>query len=234
MIRIAIVEDEDTYAQQLQEYIDQFRTEKHLNIEVTRFRDGDEITEHYQCDYNIILMDIQMKFMDGMSAAEEIRKVDHEVVIMFITNMTNYAIRGYQVDALDYVLKPVSYFAFTQKLERAISRVGNRRGSSISVTTSGGVQRIELNDLYYVESEGHNLRFHLSNSMVISRMKISDLEEQLLENNFVRCNKGYLVNLKFVDGVKDGCVLVGRDQLVISRGRKNEFMEALMNYMKEH
>ncbi len=234
MIRIAIVEDEDTYAAQLQEYIEQFRAEKQLNLEVVRFTDGDEIVSHYQCDFDILLMDIQMKFMDGMSAAEEIRKVDSEVVIMFITNMTNYAIRGYQVDAMDYVLKPVSYFAFTQKLERAIHRVGNRRGSSISVTTSGGMQRIELNDLYYVESEGHNLRFHTGTGLVVSRMKISDLEEMLLQNSFVRCNKGYLVNLKFVDGIRDGCCIIGKDQLAISRGRKNEFMDALMSYMKEH
>ena len=61
-----------------------------------------------------------MKFVDGMTAAEEIRKMDSEVVIIFITNMTQYAIRGYEVDALDYVLKPVSYFAFSQKLKRDV------------------------------------------------------------------------------------------------------------------
>ena len=68
-----------------------------------------------------------MKFMDGMSAAEEIRKVDTEVVIIFITNMAQYAIRGYAVDALDYVLKPVSYFAFSQRLSRAIGRMKKTR-----------------------------------------------------------------------------------------------------------
>ncbi len=71
-------------------------------------------------------MDVEMKFMDGMSAAEEIRKMDTEVVIIFITNMAQYAIRGYAVDALDYVLKPVSYFAFSQRLNRAIGRMKKR------------------------------------------------------------------------------------------------------------
>ena len=65
--------------------------------------------ENYSGDFDIILMDIQMKYMDGMTAAEQIRKLDSEVIIMFITNMTQYAIRGYEVDALDYVVKPVEY-----------------------------------------------------------------------------------------------------------------------------
>ena len=68
-------------------------------------------------------MDIQMRFMDGMTAAEKIRTLDHEVIIMFITNMIQYAVRGYEVDAMDYVVKPVEYFAFSQKLDKAIGRM---------------------------------------------------------------------------------------------------------------
>lgn len=120
MIKIAIVEDEQLYAKQLHEYLRKYEKENGEAIEVTIYSDGDQIVEKYQSQYDIILMDIEMKFMDGMSAAEEIRKIDTEVVIIFITNMTQYAIRGYAVDALDYVLKPVSYFALSQRLNRAI------------------------------------------------------------------------------------------------------------------
>ena len=123
MYNLAIVEDEDSYAQQLVEFVNKYQAESGNYFKITRFSDGDQITEGYKSQFDIILMDIEMKLMDGMTAAEEIRKLDQDVVIMFITNMTNYAIRGYQVDALDYVLKPVSYFAFSQKLGRAISRI---------------------------------------------------------------------------------------------------------------
>ena len=108
MITIAIVEDEEAYAKQLTEYIEKYQQESGRRFKVIRFTDGDEIVEKYTGEYDIILMDIQMQFMDGMTAAEEIRKFDTKVVIMFITNMTNYAIRGYEVDAMDYVLKPVT------------------------------------------------------------------------------------------------------------------------------
>lgn len=88
-------------------------------------------------------------------SAAEIRKLDTEVVIIFITNMAQYAIRGYAVDAMDYVLKPVSYFAFGQRLDRAIGRIKKRETHYIVVPTRGGVQKLDVSRLYYVESRGH-------------------------------------------------------------------------------
>ena len=157
MIEVAIVEDEDSYASQLVDFVNRYQTESGNYFKVTRFTDGDEITNGYKGQFDIILMDIEMKLMDGMTAAEEIRKLDQEVVIMFITNMTNYAIRGYQVDALDYVLKPVSYFAFSQKLGRAISKMKKSTGKIISVDMPSGVKKLDIDNIFYIESEGHNL-----------------------------------------------------------------------------
>lgn len=148
MIRIAIVEDEESYVKELTGYLKEYQNTYKEELEITVYRDGDGITSNYRAQFDIILMDIQMKFMDGMSAAEEIRKQDSEVVIMFITNMTQYAIRGYEVDALDYILKPVSYFAFCQKLSRAIARIKkrevNRSQSRLKAESCGWMLRIYI------------------------------------------------------------------------------------------
>lgn len=141
MIKLAIVEDEAAYVEQLKEYLSQYEKEQKEVIEVTVYHDGDEIVRKYRSQFDIILMDVEMKFMDGMSAAEEIRKVDSEVVIIFITNMAQYAIKGYEVNALDYVLKPVSYFAFSQRLARAIGRMKNRSTKNIVISVKGGTMR---------------------------------------------------------------------------------------------
>ena len=101
MIHIAIVEDEAFYVQQIQNYMERYRQESRREISVTVYSDGEDILDNYKGDYDIILMDIQMRFMDGMTAAKNIRKLDDAVVIMFITNMTQYAVQGYEVDALD-------------------------------------------------------------------------------------------------------------------------------------
>ena len=230
MINLAIVEDEDSYAEQLSEFIDKYQSESGNRFKVTRFRDGDEITNGYRSQFDIILMDIEMKLMDGMTAAEEIRRFDQDVVIMFITNMTNYAIRGYQVDALDYVLKPVSYFAFSQKLDRAIGKI-KRSSNIISIDMPSGIKKLDIDNIFYIESEGHNLNFHTSGGDFSIRAKLSDFEIQLTPYDFFRSNKGYLVNLKYVDGVENGACLIAGKQLLISRARKNDFMNALTNYM---
>ncbi|SFB82679.1 LytR/AlgR family response regulator transcription factor [Butyrivibrio sp. YAB3001] len=231
MIRLAIVEDEDSYAQQLTEFINKYQEESGNYFKITRFSDGDEITNGYSGQFDIILMDIEMKLMDGMTAAEEIRKLDQEVVIMFITNMTNYAIRGYQVDALDYVLKPVSYFAFSQKLGRALGKIKKSNSRIITIEVASGVKKLNLDSLFYIESEGHNLTFYTTSGQFSVRAKMGDFEEQLTPYSFFRSNKGYLVNLKFVDGVENGCCIIAGKKLLISRARKNDFMTALTDYM---
>ena len=174
-----------------------------------------------------------MKFMDGMSAAEEIRKVDTEVVIIFITNMAQYAIRGYAVDALDYVLKPVSYFAFSQRLNRAIGRMKKREQKVITVNIKGGAVRINIANIYYIESQGHTLVLHTILGDYESQGTMKEVEEKLADLNFCRGNKGYLINLQHVDGIQDGCAVVKGEPLLLSRSRKKEFMEALANYWGE-
>ena len=159
MIQIAIVEDEVNYQEQLTEFLHQYEKERNENIAIKTYSDGDEIVENYQAQFDIILMDVQMGLMDGMSAAEEIRKVDSEVVIIFITNMPQYAIKGYAVDALDYVLKPISYFQFSQRLNRAIDRMRKRETNYITIKVKNGVKRIKVSDIFYVENQEHYLHF---------------------------------------------------------------------------
>ena len=178
----------------------------------------------------VILVDFAESVAD---AAEEIRKADTEVVIIFITNMAQYAIRGYAVDALDYVLKPVSYFAFSQRLNRAISRMKKREQKVITVNIKGGAVRINIANIYYIESQGHNLVLHTILGDYESAGTMKEVEEKLQGLNFCRGNKGYLINLQHVDGIQDGCAVVKGEPLLLSRSRKKEFMEALTNYWGE-
>lgn len=231
MVRLAIVEDEDIYANQLFEYIERFEKEIKETFHIVRFRDGDEIAEEYTGEYDIILMDIEMQFMDGMTAAEKIREYDDDVVIMFITNMTNYAIRGYQVDALDYVVKPVEYFSFCKKLERALKKMKNKKTPTITIKIQSGAMKLRTSDIYYIESEGHNLHYVTKKGNYKCRSKIQSAEDSLGQYGFFRSNKSYLVNMQYVEGVSDGCCLVNGDKLLISRARKKDFMMAMTNYI---
>lgn len=231
MIRIAIVEDEEASVRQLEEYLKIYQRESGNELRVTVFGDGEEIVRRYQPNFDIILMDVQMKQVDGMTAAEIIRGQDPEVVILFITNMAQYAIRGYAVDALDYLLKPVSYFAFSQRLDRAIERLKKRTTRYITLPVRGGSRKLDISDIRYIESQGHNLTVHVHNGTVTVSGTMRELEDELGPYGFFRCNKGYLVNLEHVDAVRDGCAIVDGESLLISRGRKNAFLEAIASHV---
>jgi len=233
MIHIAIVEDESLYLEQLLDHIETYKKESGQEIKVSTFRDGEDIVEKYKAGYDIILMDIQMRFMDGMTAAEKIRQMDQEVIIMFITNMSQYAVRGYEVDALYYILKPVHYFDFSQKLGRAIGRMKKREEHYIAIPVADGIQKIEVSTIYYIESQGHDLIYTTSNGEYKSKGRLSDLESTLEGYGFFRGNKGYLINMNHVEGMrKDNC-LIGGMLIPVSRLRKSKFLEALAQYMSE-
>lgn len=233
MIRIAIVEDEQIYVQQLSEYIDRYQQETGRYINVAVFSDGEEIVEDYRGEYDIILMDIQMRFMDGMTAAEKIRTLDHEVIIMFITNMIQYAVRGYEVDAIDYVVKPVEYFAFSQKLDKAIGRMKNQHQEYITVSTEDGLKKVIISDIYYIESQGHNAVYRTIRGDLVSRITMKELEHTMGKYGFFRCAKGYLVNMKLVEGMKGSDCIINDIKIAVSRSKKTEFMEQLIYYMNK-
>ena len=234
MIKIAIVEDDISYSDQLKEYLHRYHNEYSENFDIHTYSDGDAIVENYHSQYDIILMDVEMRFMDGMAAAEEIRAKDKEVVIIFITNMPQYAIRGYAVEALDYILKPVSYFAFSQRLSRAISRMKKREQKSVIISVKGGSIRLDISSIYYIESQGHDIIYHTLSEKYVSTGTMKDCEEALRPHHFFRGSKWYIINLQQVVGLEDGCAKLksGKD-IPLSRGRKKEFMEALAQYWGE-
>ena len=234
MIRIAIVEDDITYSNQLEGYLHKYETEYGEAFEITTYTDGNLIVGDYHSQFDIILMDIEMQYMDGMSAAEAIRRVDKEVVIILITYTPQYAIRGYAVEALDYIVKPVSYFAFSQRLARAIIRMKKREHKSVILPVKGGMVRLPANSIDYIESQGHDIIYRTKEGDYTTSGTLKDAEEALKSLHFFRGSKWYLINLAQVAGLEEGCARFKSGKSIpLSRARKKEFMEALAQYWDE-
>ena len=165
----------------------------------------------YRPGFDIIFLDIEMPTLGGMPTAERIRRQDPDVVLVFVTNMAQYAIRGYEVDALDFVLKPVSYYQFSTKLERALQRIQRRRGGQVALQVSGGVQLLDTDDILYLETRDRLLHYHTATDTWSVRGSLLKAEKDLAAYHFARCNQCYLVNLRHVRGVQDDLVQVGRN-----------------------
>lgn len=230
MVRIAIVEDEQISQLLLQKYINEYATDYGETFDVSVFSDGKEIVQNYKPYYDIILLDVKMKDMDGYSAAKHIRKVDDDVILIFITNMVQYAIKGYQVNAMSYLLKPVSYFAFSQELKRSLKHLKKNNKSFLTLPVEQGVLRLDIEKIYYIDREKHCVLIHTAEDVYPMVGTMKDMEAELEGKHFFRCNSGYLVNLAQVRGVQDSLALVGEYEIPVSRPKRKAFMTALTDY----
>ena len=231
MYRIAIVEDERNFIEELQVYLEQYAQEEKQEFEISVFRDGAEILENYKPNYDLILLDVEMPKVNGMDAAEKIREVDENVVLMFITNMAQYAIRGYSVGALDFVMKPITYYTFSMKVKRALKRVQKKEIPSILLTLSDGMKKLEVSQIYYVEVQNRMLHYHTKEGEFVVRASLQSAETMLPSNVFAKCNHWYLVNLMYVTEVRKNTAVVGPYELEISRRNRAGFLKALTEYM---
>lgn len=228
MFRIGVVEDDQSHLDRVASHLERFQRDHGETFHVTAFRDGAELLHGYTPEWDILLLDIQMDRVDGMTAARRIREVDPEVIIVFITSSPQYAIVGYEVDALSYLLKPVDYPAFEQEIARCLVRLSRRERRHLLFTTRDGAKhRVDLGDITFLESARHHVIVHTleGDHTVVTSLKAMEAE---LGDGFVRCNSGYLVGLRHVTGV-DGndCRIRGGALLQISRPRKKAFLEAL-------
>ena len=125
MISVAIVEDEQRCAQTLQQHLDRYAAENGIVFAVNTFQNAFSFLNDTRTSYDIVFMDIEMPHENGLDAAAEMRRLNSESVLIFVTNMAQYAIRGYEVDAMDFLLKPVPYEVFSYKIKKALTLAEN-------------------------------------------------------------------------------------------------------------
>lgn len=233
MYHIAIVEDELEFSMQLQEYLKQYQEKNDVEFKISVFSDGAEILEDYRPEYDAIFMDIEMPGINGMDAAEKIREMDEDVVIMFITNMAQYALFGYSVGALDFVMKPVNYYTFAMKVRRVLKRVQKKEleQKAIVLNLADGIKKLDTKQIYFVEIQNRLLYYHTTEGEYVLKGTMQNAEKMLESDTFVKCNHWYLVNLKHVKEVKKNIVVVGEHELEISRRNKTTFMKVLTEYL---
>ena len=231
LLRIAVVEDDPSALAQIEQFLSQYQADRGVAAAVSLFRDGSEILADYRPVYDIIFLDIEMPGVDGMSTAERIRQTDQNVVIVFITNMAQYAIRGYEVNAVDFMLKPVSYFNFAEKLERAL-RFSRRRGwRNILLSGEDGVVRFPASELQYVEKDRDYLLYHTDGGVYCKRGTMKSVREELAGLPFEECTVGCLVNLERVRRIWKESVYLQDAQLPLSRRLKKKFTQSYIDYV---
>lgn len=230
MMRFGVIEDQAQYREQLALYLNQFKAEQGERFSLTFFENGEDLLDNYQQDFDLLILDIQLGGMDGMEVARRIRDQDELVAILFVTAMAQYAIQGYQVNAMGYLLKPISYFEFSQALSKAIRRIREDGEGFLVARTRDGMLHIPFRDITYVETEGRGVRIHTPNSVYPCSMKMREMEAMLPPSLFFRCHNCYFVNLRHVESVGLNQAAVRGEAVAVSRLKKVDFMRALASY----
>lgn len=237
MLKIAVVDDDDQFRRQIQEFIPRFFHQDTTQFSLRSYSDGLEFLADYHCNLDIAIIDIMMPHINGIDLAHKIRERDKHVLIMFITITPAFAIRGYEVSAVDYILKPLSYESdFRFKFQRAVNLAlaqKEQRQELVLKDDSGRFIRLDIEQLCYVNKDRDDVVFHTKKGVFTQRMPIYKVSELLQgAKNFAYVNSGCLVNFQFIANI-DGSVLEmnNGDKLVLSRGKKKDFYQAFFAYM---
>ncbi len=233
MYTIAVVDDEQTQIDKIKTYLARYFNEngngrkQHV---ATSFLDGSELLKDYKPKFDIIFLDVEMAGVDGMKAARVIRERDEKSVIIFITRVADYAVSGYEVNALDFMVKPVDYFQFSLKLKKALKYVDSHREKLIKIENNGNVRWLCASQIRYIEIQNHSLIFHMQDEEFKTWGALKNIAEQLDGDDFAYCHRCYLINLRYVTGVLKNDCLLGGEAIAISKYKRKEFMSELARF----
>lgn len=227
MLSVAIVEDDEKDAKTLTSALMRYGKENSEEFRLKRFENAEKFLLDYRPVYDVVFMDIELSgTMDGLNAAKRMRRYDEDVALLFVTNMAQFAVKGYEVSALDYFIKPISYYDLKMRMDR-IRRTRRKSGVSINIPIDGGVRKVFSDDIHYIEVNNHTLYYHTVGGTLSARGSINEAEKALSASGFARCSISYLVNLRHCTEIRGGTVKVGGDDLRITRGKHKEFLYKL-------
>ena len=229
-IRIAIIDDDNEFVKHISEYLITIEKDFQYSFEISTYKNPLYFFDSFINQFDIVFMDIDMPTMDGLTGAKELRKLDSNVIIIFTTYLAQYTINGYEVNALDFILKPLKYSQFVLKVKRAINSISRETGKNLLIKVKKQTIVVNSNDLIYIEVIKHYLYFHTKGKVYTIRGTLKDIYSTLDGFPFVKCNKGYLVNLAKITEVNDYDLFMGDVALKISKIGKNEFMQQLTDF----
>lgn len=233
MHRILIIEDSDEAANTLQSHIDRYAAETGIECSVTRKISAFDLAGGDEAHYDLIFLDIELPGINGMEAAESMREHDPETPIIFVTNLAQYAVHGYAVDALDFVVKPVEYYDFKLRMDKAMRKIWRTEQRSLSIPTDSGFRVVSVTDIAYIDVANHDLAYHLANGeTIIVRGTLSKTESSLDGTTFVRISNNCLANMAHIKEIKGTDIhMANGDVIYFSRSRRKPALETIARYL---
>ena len=234
MIKFAICDDEPIMMQEISNQLSQYMNERKItSYSVANFSNGCALLES-DCNFDIVFLDIQMDNLDGIETAKILRQRKNHSLLIFVTVLKEYVFHAFEVEAYDYLLKPLDSDHFQRTMDRAIRTLAQRAGKSIVIQRGSSCDVVPLTQIVYCEVQGRKVYVHQSNGKIIDYYDNLENFERQMDSRFFRCHRSYLVNLDYVRGCDTGLVTLSLGaQIPVSRLRERDLIQTLLRYMKE-
>ncbi|MCR5491026.1 MAG: LytTR family DNA-binding domain-containing protein [Bacilli bacterium] len=236
-IKIAIIEDVEQEANLLRGFINQYCQAENIQAEVDVYPTSAQFLDQFHKQYNIIFFDIELSNdqLNGMETAKVVRAQDEQATIIFVTNLSRYAIEGYRVSASDYILKPINYEGFKFRFAPIVKHYLSMDERCITIKSKGSYYKIKVKDIYYICIINHICYFYgtfkegddENNLTCFEAWKqLSAVAKEIDSDDFVKCSPSYLINVSHVNQILKDRVVVGATTLPLSRNKKKGVLEA--------
>ena len=234
MLHIAICDDEKGFVQYLTDLLNRYSKETGQDIKITPYYDGIELIEKYDTTIDLIFLDIRMKLVNGLHAAERIRQRDERVGIIFLTTLTQYGLEGYKYQADDYIIKPIKYARLKDEMSLFLKKHRHNTSPFIIISNDKGKYRITLKDIRYIETSNRNLLVHAQDDIICYKT-MREMEKSLSNQGFCRCHSSYLVNMLYIKRIKKLEIVLTTGEIIpISQPRRKSFIECVTDYWGDH
>ncbi len=231
MLLIAVVDNEPDDAALLEKYVENYCRMNDIAVMIHVFSDGLDLIRSTE-NHDIVFLDIRMGKLDGLETARFIRKIDKDTILIFVTNMAQFAIKGYEVDALDFILKPPTMASIVYVMDKAMKRLdGGGARAQFSLKTSEGTISLSENEITYVEVFDHNLVYHTTRGEYTVRGRLSDVIEKLSPERFVMCNRSFIVNLRHVSNITSEFLFIGDTRISVSKSHRKDLMKRFSSFL---
>lgn len=233
-INIAVCDDEKVQVELLANYVKNWAKKHGIRVIIEIFHSAESFDFSWSVNkkYHILLLDIQMPGLNGVELAKKIRREDELINIIFITAISDYIHEGYDVSAINYLIKPVREEKLYECLDRAAQRI-HREEKVILIDVDGETIRIKQNDIIYIEAFSHTIDIHTVTGKYTTRKNIGVIEKELDANCFVRCHRSYITGLKHIKTIGKTDLELDNGQVVpVSRRMYSRTNMAFIRYFR--
>ncbi len=232
MFNIAICDDEEAFIRILEENLRQYAAETGREFCFFVYQDGSELLQRYRSDYDLIFMDIKMEKLNGLKTAEEIRRTDSTVGLIFLTSLKQYVWKGYAYSAVSYLLKPVEYGVLKMELDRYFARYQGKDEPYLSFQNDSGKYKVPYRNLCYAETNRRNVTLHFEGQEQVVYRTMKEVSALLLKQPQFACpHQSFIVNMSYIKGVKGlELILTTGERIPVSQPKRKDFMGKLTDY----